>query len=79
MVDNCRAAAEAARAHGASGLLNTDWGDMGHLQYLPVSEPGFAYGAAVSEVEIDVLTGEFTILRSDVLYDAGKDRATRCA
>jgi hypothetical protein len=48
MVGNCRAAAEAARAHGASGLLNTDWGDMGHLQYLPVSEPGFAYGAAVS-------------------------------
>src|SRR5207248_10051796 len=33
---------------GASGFLNTDWGDMGHLQYLPVSEPGFAYGAAVS-------------------------------
>ncbi|HEX4541185.1 MAG TPA: hypothetical protein VH112_13170, partial [Acidimicrobiales bacterium] len=23
-------------------------GDMGHLQYLPVSEPGFAYAAAVS-------------------------------
>src|SRR5207248_7087757 len=37
-----------ARAHGATGFLNTDWGDMGHLQYLPVSEPGFAYGAAVS-------------------------------
>ncbi|HEV3351868.1 MAG TPA: family 20 glycosylhydrolase, partial [Acidimicrobiales bacterium] len=48
MVGNCRAAAEAARTHGASGLLNTDWGDMGHLQYLPVSEPGLAYGAAVS-------------------------------
>ena len=32
----------------------------------------FAYSAAVSEVEIDVLTGEFTILRADILYDAGK-------
>ncbi|MBV8234521.1 MAG: family 20 glycosylhydrolase [Acidimicrobiia bacterium] len=48
MIGNCRAAAEAASADGASGFLNTDWGDMGHLQYLPVSEPGLAYGAAVS-------------------------------
>lgn len=32
----------------------------------------FVYSAAVSEVEIDVLTGEFTILRADLLYDAGK-------
>jgi hypothetical protein len=48
MKGNCVVAAEAARAHGASGFLNTDWGDMGHLQYMPVSEPGFAYGAAVS-------------------------------
>ena len=30
------------------------------------------YSAAATEVEIDVLTGEFTILRADVLYDAGK-------
>jgi hypothetical protein len=48
MIGNCLAAAEAGLAQGASGFLNTDWGDMGHLQYLPVSEPGFAYGAAVS-------------------------------
>jgi len=48
MIGDCRNAAEAARAHGSAGLLNTDWGDLGHLQYLPVSEPGFAYGAAVS-------------------------------
>ena len=31
----------------------------------------FAYGAAVSEVEIDCLTGEHRITRVDVLYDAG--------
>jgi hexosaminidase len=45
---NCERAARAALANGAEGLLNTDWGDKGHLQYLPVSEPGLAYGAAVS-------------------------------
>ena len=32
----------------------------------------FAYGAAVSEVEVDCLTGESRITRVDILYDAGK-------
>ncbi len=33
---------------GAIGVLNTDWGDRGHWQQLPVSYAGFAYGAALS-------------------------------
>jgi xanthine dehydrogenase large subunit len=32
----------------------------------------FAYGAAVSEVMIDTLTGENKILQADILHDAGK-------
>jgi xanthine dehydrogenase large subunit len=32
----------------------------------------FSYGAAVSEVVIDTLTGEWKCLRADVLYDAGR-------
>ncbi|MBT26243.1 MAG: xanthine dehydrogenase molybdopterin binding subunit, partial [Rhodobacteraceae bacterium] len=31
----------------------------------------FAYGAAVTEVVLDTLTGESRILRADVLHDAG--------
>ncbi|KMK66100.1 xanthine dehydrogenase molybdopterin binding subunit [Puniceibacterium sp. IMCC21224] len=31
----------------------------------------FAYGAACSEVVIDTLTGEYRILRADILHDAG--------
>jgi xanthine dehydrogenase large subunit len=31
----------------------------------------FAYGAAVSEVAVDVLTGEYRILRADILHDVG--------
>lgn len=33
--------------HGL-GILLTDWGDMGHLQYLPSSYLGFIYGAMLS-------------------------------
>jgi xanthine dehydrogenase large subunit len=32
----------------------------------------FAYGAAVSEVVIDTLTGEWKLLRADILHDAGQ-------
>ncbi len=32
----------------------------------------FAYGAAVSEVLVDTLTGENRILRTDILHDAGR-------
>lgn len=31
----------------------------------------FAYGMAVSEVQADVLTGEYKLLRSDILHDVG--------
>ena len=32
----------------------------------------FAYGAAVSEVLVDTLTGEWRLLRADLLHDAGR-------
>jgi xanthine dehydrogenase large subunit len=32
----------------------------------------FAYGAAVSEVVIDTLTGEWKLLRADILHDCGR-------
>lgn len=32
----------------------------------------FTYSAGISEVELNVLTGEVTILRSDIAYDMGK-------
>lgn len=32
----------------------------------------FAYGAAVSEVVIDTLTGEYRVTRADLLHDAGR-------
>jgi hypothetical protein len=45
---NIRNAATEGRKNGAAGVLNTDWGDNGHMQPLPVSYAGFLYGAAMS-------------------------------
>ncbi len=48
MVANIRNAAEYGQKYGAEGLLNTDWGDSGHLQSLPTSYSGICYGAAMA-------------------------------
>ncbi len=47
-IGNLCGAAESGIASGAVGYLNTDWGDNGHLQPLPVSYLGFLLGAGVS-------------------------------
>jgi hypothetical protein len=45
---NLAAAAKHGAEHGALGVLNTDWGDNGHLQPLCASYIGFMAGAAMS-------------------------------
>ena len=47
-VGNLANAAANGLAHGSIGFLNTDWGDGGHHQYLPVSYTGYVAGAAYS-------------------------------
>ena len=53
-------AAIACKKYHAKGLLVTDWGDIGHLQYLPASYPGFSYAAIKSWSdgdETDIING----------------------
>ncbi len=45
---NIASAVKHGAAHGALGVLNTDWGDNGHLQPLCASYLGFLAGAAMS-------------------------------
>lgn len=47
-IGNLRNAACNGLKNGAKGYLITDWGDMGHWQYLPMSYLGFAAGAALA-------------------------------
>ena len=42
---NIRGFAQAAAAHGATGLLNTDWGDGGHQNFTEFSWHGIVLGA----------------------------------
>ena len=48
MLLNTENAAINAKKYDALGLITTDWGDGGHVQYLPVSYAPFAYCAALS-------------------------------
>ncbi len=59
VLGNLQNAAVNGLKHGATGYLNTDWGDRGHWQQLPASFLGFVMGAAyswnaVTAEEIDV-------------------------
>jgi len=47
-IGNIRNAAVQGLRRGAIGILNTDWGDGGHWQYLPSSYLGYAWGAETS-------------------------------
>jgi hexosaminidase len=48
MILNIKNAVTAGVKYGARGMLLTDWGDMGHWQYLPISYAGYAVGGALS-------------------------------
>lgn len=48
MTGSIKNACDAAKKYHAKGVLVTDWGDIGHLQYLPVSIPGFTYTSMLS-------------------------------
>jgi hypothetical protein len=45
---NLQSAAANGLKHGATGILNTEWGDNGHWQTLPTNYLGYAMGAAYS-------------------------------
>lgn len=58
-------------------LVATGYYKTPKLDYNPATRTGrrffyFSYGAAVSEVAIDTLTGESRVLRVDILHDAGR-------
>lgn len=55
-----------ARKYHAAGILNTDWGDFGHINHPAHSVPGMIYGAAFSwngkEVSKEELNHQISVL-----------------
>jgi hypothetical protein len=82
MNGNIKDAAEAAVTYHAKGIMVTDWGDMGHWQYLPISYMGYAYTGAyswnvsTSEESIFYFLNQFIFIDktncfAQILYDLG--------
>ncbi|WNS41290.1 glycoside hydrolase family 20 zincin-like fold domain-containing protein [Paenibacillus sp. MMS20-IR301] len=70
MLENLRSAAVHGKQNGAIGYLITDWGDFGHWQHLPVSYPGFVYGAALAwNVEENLEADVAGYLNTSVFHD----------
>ncbi|MBR2891209.1 MAG: family 20 glycosylhydrolase [Bacilli bacterium] len=48
MIWSMKNAAEAVYHYGGLGIMLTDWGDFGHLQYFPFTLPGIVYTSLLS-------------------------------
>jgi len=84
MLSTVEYAAVNGTKYGAKGILITDWGDLGHWQYLPVSYAGFAAGASMgwnSKKTKDIPLGRFlssyvfrdrNLLMGNLVLDLGR-------
>ena len=83
MIKNIADAVNCAVKFGAKGVITTDWGDLGHWQYLPVSYLGFAHTAAdawsgeqASTEAVEDYCNQYVFMDTEnkayrVLYDLG--------
>ena len=73
MLTNLTSAVTHARKNGAVGLLLTDWGDGGHLQYAPLSYPAICTMAILTESGPDALSEEAVAAKVDEVFFDNKE------
>lgn len=82
MLENIKNASYYSYLYKGEGILLTDWGDVGHLQYLPFTYPGLIYGAMTSwgieegtyknlEEALNVMLKDKSKLIGQILLDLG--------
>ncbi|MGH9388660.1 MAG: hypothetical protein ACRD1Z_03530, partial [Vicinamibacteria bacterium] len=74
---NIRGYAEAAKRHGAAGLIVTEWGDSGHGNLLGNSIYGFAFGAQAAWGPTDLEPNAFERAFSTHLFSDPSGAAGR--
>jgi hypothetical protein len=83
MLENIKNASLYTHLYKGEGLLVTDWGDCGHLQYLPFTYPGLIYAAMLSwgkedgtsknlSQALNVMLKDKNKLIGDILLDLGR-------
>ncbi|OME77395.1 hypothetical protein BK120_26090 [Paenibacillus sp. FSL A5-0031] len=75
MLGNIADAAINGKKYDAKGLIVTDWGDMGHWQYTPISYASYVYSASLSWNVDSIATAEAdtaNYLNQFVFEDANK-------
>ena len=63
--------AKLGKKHGASGLLNTDWGDFGHINALGLSYPGLILGGCAAWNTGAAALGETRFEKAVSSYELG--------
>ena len=71
--DNIMSVSLQAKENGVAGIINTDWGDMGHINLPELSEMMYMYGAACSWNSAKDCMENVDVLVSEMAY--GKENA----
>ena len=79
MAKNIRDAADCAIRYGGQGIVSTDWGDLGHWQYISVSYPAFAHAAFYSWSGVDADTSLIPWFLNRFLYESADGTAYQAA
>jgi hexosaminidase len=75
MVATVQNAAQAAKKYLGLGIMVTDWGDFGHLQYLPFSFPGLIYTGLASWGDAQTAVHDIETVLSTWVKNTGLARA----
>lgn len=79
MLGNIERTGKAAHVYGAQGMIVTDWGDMNHFQYQPVSYAGILCAAAWAWNAVGITEKELSCaLNHFVFRDSGETMGELC-